>query len=154
MRFQEQTMKLNLLRSGWLQFNVHYYDRIKFKYGGDDEAIDMALEQLKEQAVESVPRELETFMFLNQLIPNKKADRSEVHQQSLLNIYEMVDSLIEEMISQVTQKTAEEGSESTSYTEDDVRQLIRDKKIYDWNPETVKKILSGQVSPSTSNKVD
>ncbi len=38
MRFQEQTMKLNLMRSNWLQYNVHYYDRIKFKYGGDDDA--------------------------------------------------------------------------------------------------------------------
>lgn len=44
LRFQEQTMKLNLQLSGWLQFNVHYYDRIKFKYGGDDEAIEIALE--------------------------------------------------------------------------------------------------------------
>jgi len=41
-------MKLNLMRAGWLQYNVHYYDRIKFKYGGDDDAIEYALEQLKE----------------------------------------------------------------------------------------------------------
>ena len=94
-------MKLNLMRSGWLQYNVHYYDRIKFKYGGDDDAIDIALEQLKEQAVESVPRELETFMFLNRLQPNKQAVRSDVHQQTLLNIYDMVDNLTNEMIAEV-----------------------------------------------------
>jgi len=64
-------MKLNLMRSGWLQYNVHYYDRIKFKYGGDDEAIEYALEQLREQAVESIPRELESFLFINSLEPNK-----------------------------------------------------------------------------------
>ena len=80
LRFQEQTMKLNLQLSGWLQFNVHYYDRIKFKYGGDDEAIEIALEQLKEQAVESIPRELEAFMFLNSLEPNRQAVKSAVHQ--------------------------------------------------------------------------
>ena len=60
-------MKGNLHRAGWLQYNVHYYDRIKFKYGNDDEASEQALEQLSEQAVESVPRELETFIHLNEL---------------------------------------------------------------------------------------
>lgn len=48
MRFQEQTMKLNLMRANWLQYNVHYYDRIKFKYGGDDDASVPSLQQLKE----------------------------------------------------------------------------------------------------------
>lgn len=65
MRFQEQTMKINLHRSGWLQYNVHYYDRIKFKYGNDDDAIDQALIQLSEQMVESVPSELELFVSIN-----------------------------------------------------------------------------------------
>lgn len=58
---------------------MHYYDRIKFKYGNDDEASEQALEQLKEQAVESVPRELESFMFTNKLYPNKQAIRGDVN---------------------------------------------------------------------------
>jgi len=139
-------MKLNLVRSGWLQYNVHYYDRIKFKYGGDDDAIDISLEQLKEQAVESVPRELETFMFLNRLQPNKQAVRSDVHQQTLLNIYDMVDILTNEMIAEVVSADPPEGADK--YTEQDVKKLIEEKKVHDWNPETVKKILSGQVSSS------
>ena len=144
-------MKLNLVRSGWLQYNVHYYDRIKFKYGGDDDAIDISLEQLKEQAVESVPRELETFMFLNRLQPNKQAVRSDVHQQTLLNIYDMVDILTNEMIAEVVSADPPEGADK--YTEQDVKKLIEEKKVHDWNPETVKKILSGQVS-SSAKKVD
>jgi hypothetical protein len=37
-------MKANLMRTGWLQYNVHYYDRIKFKYGNDEEASEPSLE--------------------------------------------------------------------------------------------------------------
>jgi hypothetical protein len=35
----------------------------------------------------------------------------------------------------------EEGT--TKYTEEDVKKLINEKKIHDWIPETVKKLLSG-----------
>ena len=73
-------MKINLHRAGWLQYNVHYYDRIKFKYGNDDDAIDQSLVQLSEQMVESVPRELESFIFINQLKTNKGSLRGEATQ--------------------------------------------------------------------------
>ena len=139
-------MNLNLQLSGWLQFNVHYYDRIKFKYGGDDEAIEISLEQLKEQAVESIPRELENFMFLNCLESNRQAVKSAVHQQSLFNIYEVVDSLTNQMIAEVMQSEPPEGREK--YNEADIKKLIDEKRVHDWIPETVKKLLSGSISPS------
>ena len=67
-------MKYNLQQSCWLQFNVHFYDRIKSKY-----AIRSAnaLSMLKETAIESVPKEIESFLFLNQLKPNKFAYKGE-----------------------------------------------------------------------------
>jgi hypothetical protein len=120
---------------------VHYYDRIKFKYGGDDEAIEIALEQLKEQAVESIPRELDAFMFLNTLEPNRQAVKSAVHQQSLSNIYDLVDSLTNQMISEVMQSETPECGEK--YKEADIKKLIEEKRVHDWIPETVKKLLSG-----------
>jgi hypothetical protein len=59
-----------------------------------------------------VPRELETFMFLNGLEPNREAHRSDVQQQTLLNIYEMVDSMTAEMVAEVVgHKEDQEGTE-------------------------------------------
>ena len=51
------------------------------------------------------------------------------------------------MIEAVVAEKAEDGS--SKFTEAEIRDLITLKKIHDWNPETVKKLLSGQVSPST-----
>ena len=53
-------MKYNLQQACWLQFNVHFFDRIKAK-----ERSERAIEILKEFVVESVPKEIETFIFLN-----------------------------------------------------------------------------------------
>lgn len=129
-------MKLNLLRANWLQYNVHYYDRIKFKYGGDDDASVPSLQQLKEQVVESVPRELEAFVFLNQLVPNKEAQRKDVQQQSLANILEMMSLKCEETINSVLSDV------SQTITREDVIKLIDTRKIFDWNPETIKKLVN------------
>lgn len=86
-------MKANLMRAGWLQYNVHYYDRIKFKYGNDDEASDQALEQLREQAVESVPREVETFLFMNELQASKSGIRGDATQTSLHHILNVMEAM-------------------------------------------------------------
>jgi len=128
-------MKINLLRSGWLQYNVHYYDRIKFKYGNDDEASEQALEQLKEQAVESVPRELESFMFTNKLYPNKQAIRGDVNQQSLHSILSIMDEMNQEL--------TESAIKDESITREMVMKFIDQRKLCDWSVEMVKKIASG-----------
>lgn len=64
----------------------------------------------------------------------------------MFNIYELVDSLTNQMIAEVIQSEPPEGVEK--YTEADVKKLIDEKRVHDWIPETVKKLLSGQVSPS------
>ena len=64
----------------------------------------------------------------------------------MFNIYELVDSLTNQMIDEVIQIEPPEGGER--YTEADVKKLIDEKRVHDWIPETVKKLLSGQVSPS------
>ena len=48
------------------------------------------------------------------------------------------------MIAEVIQSEPPEGVEK--YTEADVKKLIDEKRVHDWIPETVKKLLSGQVS--------
>ena len=126
-------MRLNLLRSGWLQFNVHYYDRIKFKYGYDDEASVQALQQLTEIAVESVPREVENYMFLNQLKFNPDAIKNEVQQvplhimQSFMQ--EKNQALIDQAIESIPRCSVEQ-----------ITQMIDKRQVIDWNVETVKKL--------------
>jgi len=51
------------------------------------------------------------------------------------------------MIDEVLAEKAEDGS--SKFTEAEIKDLITLKKIHDWNPETVKKLLSGQILPTT-----
>jgi DNA-binding transcriptional regulator YhcF (GntR family) len=131
LRFQEQTMRLNLLRAGWLQFNVHYYDRIKFKYGYDDDASVQALAQLTEIAVESVPREVESYLFLNQIKPDPQAIKNEVQQIPLQLIQEFMTEKNEEVINTLKDQ---------GITSEQVNKWIDKRTIVDWNIDTVKKI--------------
>ena len=124
-------MRLNLLRSGWLQFNVHYYDRIKFKYGYDDEASVQALAQLTEIAVESVPREVESFMFLNQLKFNAEALKNQVQQLPLLKMQEFMDAKTHRLI---------EDAEREGVPREKVMQMIDLRQLVEWNLDTVKRI--------------
>ena len=59
-KFQDYTMKVNLLRSCWLQFNVHYYDKMKAVYDGDRLR---ALMHLCDVAIDSVPKDIEQYLF-------------------------------------------------------------------------------------------
>jgi len=79
-KFQDYTMKINLLQSCWLQFNVHYYDKMKSVYDGDR---DKALAHLQDVAIDSVPKDIEQFMFASQVVGDKDATRSEIVQISL-----------------------------------------------------------------------
>ena len=59
-KFQDYTMKVNLLRSCWLQFNVHYYDKMKAVYDGGRAR---ALMHLCDVAIDSVPKDIEQYLF-------------------------------------------------------------------------------------------
>jgi len=54
----------------------------------------------------------------------------------------MVDQLTSQMVEEVVK--GEESEEKRRGIEEVVRRKIKEKKIYDWNVETVKKIISGQ----------
>ena len=60
-KFQDYTMKVNLQQSCWLQFNVHYYDKMKEVFGN---TLD-SLQHLSEVSVECVPKDIEAYMFIN-----------------------------------------------------------------------------------------
>lgn len=124
-KFQDFTMKYNLQSSCWLQFNVHFYDRIKSKYGLRS---SNALSQLKETAVESVPKEIETYMFLNQLKPNKFAYKGESVQQSLINVI----TLIEDMTNDLYKQAEDLGIDKKL-----VEQMINSHKLFEWNINTL-----------------
>ena len=134
-------MRLNLLRSGWLQFNVHYYDRIKFKYGYDDEASVQALAQLTEIAVESVPREVESFMFLNQLKFNAEALKNQVQQLPLLKMQEFMDAKTQRLI---------EDAEREGVPREKVMQMIDLRQLVEWNLDTVKRINEKDANVSSA----
>lgn len=59
-----------------------------------------------------------------------------MQQQSLANILDMMSLKCEEMINSVI------SDESLSITREDVIKLIDTRKIYDWNPETIKKLIA------------
>jgi len=52
LRFQEESMKKNISESGWLQFNVHFYDGMKLQ---SIHQKAQALKRLEQQVVTSVP---------------------------------------------------------------------------------------------------
>jgi len=60
-KFQDYTMKVNLQLSCWLQFNVHYYDKMKEVFGNTQDS----LQHLSEVSVECVPKDIEAYMFIN-----------------------------------------------------------------------------------------
>ena len=72
-------MKVNLQQSCWLQFNVHYYDKMKSVFGNRERA----LEHLSETAIETVPKDIEQYMFVNQFSGSKYATKNEISQESL-----------------------------------------------------------------------
>ena len=59
-----------------------------------------------------------------------------------------MDSLTNQMIAEVLKSECEPQDCEERYTEDDIKKLIDEKRVHDWIPETVKKLLSGQVSSS------
>ncbi len=63
--------------------------------------------QLKEQAVESVAKEIETYFFINQLKPNKYTVKSEIVQQSLHNLIDLVEEKNQELITQAKENGIE-----------------------------------------------
>eukprot|EP00347_Sterkiella_histriomuscorum_P011703 403371431 len=139
-KFQDFTMKYNLQQSCWMQFNVHFYDRIKSKYGHRP---DQALSQLKETAIESVPKEIETYLFLNQLKANKFAFKGEAVQQSLLNLI----NLLEEKNQLLFQQAKELGIDKQL-----VEKMMHQQKFFEWNIEVLQGLLSNQNSSENDNE--
>lgn len=83
-------MKVNLLQSCWQQFNVHYYDKMKSVFNNNR---DEALWYLQEASIETVPKDIENYMFVNQITGNKYSTKSEVVQQSLASVIDEMEYL-------------------------------------------------------------
>jgi hypothetical protein len=56
--------RINLEKSGWPQFNVHFYDKLKAASRG---RVQVALDRLKQDSVLRVPRDIESFLFRNRI---------------------------------------------------------------------------------------
>ena len=89
-KFQDYTMKVNLQQSCWLQFNVHYYDKMKEALGNTQDS----LSHLSEVSVECVPKDIEAYMFINQVVgQSEQVNRSEIVQESLQNVIETMEQM-------------------------------------------------------------
>ena len=82
--------------------------------------------RLKEHAIESVPKDIEKYIFINQLKPNRFSTSTEVIQQSLHNILDIIEERNAELI-----RKAEDRNLDLKKLEE----LISKKKLYEWSME-------------------
>ncbi|CDW80372.1 UNKNOWN [Stylonychia lemnae] len=128
-KFQEYTSQYNQQFSGFSQFNVHYYDRLKIKYLNNRE---LALRQLKEQALDVVTKDVESYLFLNNLKPNKYI----MHQTSMKIAQEYISKVFEQENQNLVEKLVERG-----YDRNKIEDALIKGKFYEWDIENVIKIL-------------
>lgn len=67
---------------------MHYFDKMKSFFINTPHE---ALRHLQSAAVDSVSKDIESYMFINQLVGDKEATRSEIVQQSLANLIEIME---------------------------------------------------------------
>jgi hypothetical protein len=54
----------------------------------------------------------------------------------------------------MSEEMTEEAIKDPSVTREHVTKLIDDKRIYDWNPDTIKKVISGSGEATPTKKAD
>ncbi len=125
-KFQDYTMKVNLQQSCWLQFNVHYYDKFKLLFDSPSDA----LRHLCDVCVDSVPKDIESFMFTNQIVgTSDDHNRSEIVQMSLQHVIETMEKMNEEIKQEALQQKGIQGEV--------VDKMIESQRLFEWNVDTI-----------------
>lgn len=117
--------RINLEKSGWPQFNIHFYDRIKTFTRG---RVSLALERLRQDCVHRVTRDIESYLFRNNIDLSKYS-----HNKSLTNAtqsQQYVMDLIDKKFEKLKDQIYKLGIKPIQF-----RNMVEGHALIEWSPE-------------------
>ena len=111
--------------SGWPQFQVHFYDHIKFLA---HERSNLAIVQLKKECVLRVPRDIESFAFRNKMDLTKHQHNKNMQNATQSQQYIM--DLIDQKFEKLKDTIYKLGIQPTQF-----RNMVEGQALFEWSSE-------------------
>lgn len=117
--------RINLEKSGWPQFNVHFYDKLKAASRG---RVQVALDRLKQDSVLRVPRDIESFLFRNRIDLSKYSHNRNLNNATQSQQYVM--DLIDKKFDKLKDRIYKLGIKPVQF-----RSMVENHTLIEWSPE-------------------
>lgn len=116
---------MNLEKSGWPQFVVHFYDKLKSSSRG---RVPVALERLKAEAIFRVPRDIESYLFRNRIDLSKYSHNK--NQSNATQSQQYVMDLIDKKFEKLKDRIYKLGIKPVQF-----RTMVENHTLIEWSPE-------------------